>query len=76
MHSEAVGPLRVPWTEVGMCVDGFHARVSFIGAQPRQVKDRGIYAPLTFSGRLAVNGVVVSSYAASSSTMAKAWQLH
>ena len=43
---------------------------------PRQVKDRGIYAPLTFSGRLAVNGVVVSSYAASSSTMAKAWQLH
>jgi len=42
----------------------------------RMVKDRGIYAPLTFSGRLAVNGVVVSSYAASSSTMAKAWQLH
>lgn len=42
----------------------------------RMVKDRGIYAPLTFSGRLAVNGVVVSSYAASSSTMAEAWQLH
>merc|ERR1711959_292544 len=43
----------------------------------RMVKDRGIYAPLTFSGRLAVNGVVVSSYAASSSAMGEdacVWQ--
>ena len=62
--------------ELGTCVHGFRGAVSFIGTQPRQVKDRGIYAPLTFSGRLAVNGVVVSSYAASSSTMAEAWQLH
>ena len=61
---------------LGTCIYGIGAAVSFVGTQPRQVKDRGIYAPLTFSGRLAVNGVVVSSYAASSSIMAEAWQLH
>lgn len=42
----------------------------------RLVKDRGIYAPLTFSGRLIVDDALVSSYAASSSIMATAWHLH